>query len=53
MKHMKDLDEVFRVLRNTDMSILRDEMVECKGIQIIGVEYSFEYKPYGKCPFKT
>jgi uncharacterized protein len=37
------LDEVFRVLRNTDMRILRDEMVECNGIQIIGVEYTFEY----------
>ncbi len=36
------LDEVFRVLRNTDMKVLRDEMVECKGIQIIGVEYSFD-----------
>ncbi len=24
------------------MKILRDEMVECNGIQIIGVEYSFE-----------
>jgi predicted MPP superfamily phosphohydrolase len=36
------LDEVFRVLRNTDMKILRDELVECKGIQIIGVEYSYE-----------
>lgn len=36
------LDEVFRVLRNTNMNILRDEMVECKGIQVIGVEYSFE-----------
>jgi uncharacterized protein len=36
------LDEVFRVLRNTEMEILRDQMVECKGIQIIGVEYSFE-----------
>jgi predicted MPP superfamily phosphohydrolase len=36
------LDEVFRVLRNTDMIVLRDEMVLCKGIQIIGVEYSFE-----------
>ena len=38
------LDEVFRGLRNTEMRVLRDEMVECKGIQIIGVEYSFE--PY-------
>ncbi len=37
------LDEVFRVLRNTDMRVLRDEMVDCNGIQIIGVEYSFEY----------
>ncbi len=36
------LDEVFRVLRNTNMRVLRDEMVECKDIQIIGVEYSFE-----------
>lgn len=36
------LDEVFRVLRNTHMHVLRDEMVECNGIQIIGVEYSFE-----------
>jgi uncharacterized protein len=36
------LDEVFRVLRNTDMTVLRDQMVECKGIQLIGVEYSFE-----------
>jgi uncharacterized protein len=36
------LDEVFRVLRNTNMKVLRDEMVECKDIQIIGVEYSFE-----------
>ncbi len=38
------LDEVFRVLRNTDMNILRDKMIECKGIQVIGVEYSFERK---------
>ncbi len=36
------LDEVFRVLRNTEMTIIRDQMVECNGIQIIGVEYSFE-----------
>jgi predicted MPP superfamily phosphohydrolase len=36
------LDEVFRVLRNTHMNILRDEMVEYNGIQVIGVEYSFE-----------
>ena len=36
------LDEVFRVLRNTNMKVLRDEMIECKGIQVIGVEYSFE-----------
>lgn len=36
------LDEVFRVLRHTDMIVLRDRMVECEGIQIIGVEYSFE-----------
>ena len=36
------LDEVFRVLRNTEMMVLRDEMVDFKDIQIIGVEYSFE-----------
>lgn len=36
------LEEVFRVLRNTEMNILRDQMVESNGIQIIGVEYSFE-----------
>jgi predicted MPP superfamily phosphohydrolase len=36
------LNEVFRVLRNTDMRILRDEMVESMGIQVIGVEYSFD-----------
>jgi predicted MPP superfamily phosphohydrolase len=42
------LGEVFRVLRNADMMVLRDEMVECKGIQIIGVEYSFERKHMDK-----
>lgn len=36
------LDEVFRVLNHVDMKILRDQMVEFNGIQIIGVEYSFE-----------
>ena len=36
------LDEVFRVLRKTEMIVLRDELVECKGIQIIGIDYSFE-----------
>jgi uncharacterized protein len=36
------LDEVFRVLNGVDMEILRDQMVEFNGIQIIGVEYSFE-----------
>ena len=41
------LDEVFRVLRNTHMRVLRDEMVECKDIQIIGVEYSFEVNHMG------
>jgi uncharacterized protein len=41
------LDEVFRVLRNTNMRVLRDEMVECKDIQVIGVEYSFEPKHMG------
>ncbi|UTB33633.1 MAG: metallophosphoesterase [Methanobacterium sp. ERen5] len=36
------LDEVLRVLRGVKMKILRDQMVEFNGIQIIGVEYSFE-----------
>jgi uncharacterized protein len=36
------LDEVFRVLGGTNLKILRGEMVEFKGIQVIGVEYSFE-----------
>jgi uncharacterized protein len=36
------LNEVFRVLRKADMRVLRDEMVESKGIQIVGVEYSFD-----------
>lgn len=36
------LDEVLRVLNGVKMKILRDQMVEFKGIQIIGVEYSFE-----------
>ena len=47
------LDEVFRVLRNTDMRILRDEMVECKGIQIIGVDYTFEYNHMENSTVKT
>jgi len=37
------LDEVFRIFRKTNMKILRDELYEYNGIQIIGVEYS--YKP--------
>ncbi len=41
------LDEVFRVLRNTHMMVLKDEMVECKDIQIIGVGYSFELNHMG------
>ena len=36
------LDEVFRVLNGVNMEILRDQMVEFNGIQIIGVEYSFD-----------
>lgn len=36
------LDEVFRVLGGTELKILQNEMVEVKGIQVIGVEYSFE-----------
>jgi len=36
------LDEVLRVLNGVKMKILRDQKVEFNGIQIIGVEYSFE-----------
>lgn len=36
------LEEVFRVLGGTELKILRDEMVEFKGIQVIGAEYSFQ-----------
>lgn len=36
------LDEVFRVLGATNLKILQGEMVEYRGVQVIGVEYSFE-----------
>ena len=36
------LDEVFRVLKDIKIKMLRNEMVECCGLQIIGVNYSFE-----------
>ncbi|NYB51437.1 MAG: metallophosphoesterase [Methanobacteriaceae archaeon] len=36
------LDEVFRVLGGTNLKILRDEMIEFREIQVIGVGYSFE-----------
>ena len=39
---MRDWNEVFRVLGGTKLKILHEEMVEFKGIQIIGTEYSFE-----------
>lgn len=42
------LEEVFRVLSGVDMVILRDQMAEFSGIQIIGVEYSFERDHMGK-----
>lgn len=35
------LDEVFRVLKDIKMKILRNEMVEFSDLQIIGAEYSF------------
>ena len=35
-------DEVYRVLTPTKMMILRNEIFEFQGIQIIGVDYSFE-----------
>ncbi len=36
------LDEVFRVLGDTKLRILHNEMVEFNQIHVIGVEYSFE-----------
>ena len=36
------LDEVFRVLGDTKLKILRNEMVEYNQKQVVGVEYSFE-----------
>jgi len=36
------LDEVFRVLEGTKLRILQDDMVEFRGVQVIGVGYSFE-----------
>ncbi|AEG19074.1 metallophosphoesterase [Methanobacterium paludis] len=36
------LDEVFRVLKDIKIKILCDEMVECCGLQIVGVNYSFK-----------
>jgi len=36
------LDEVFRVLESTKLKILQNELVEFRGVQVIGVGYSFE-----------
>lgn len=36
------LDEVSRVLEGTKIRVLKNEMVELQGLQIIGVEYSME-----------
>jgi len=36
------LDEVYRVLKPTKMKILRNEVFQFNGIQIIGVDYSFK-----------
>jgi len=36
------LDEVFRVLESTKLKILQNELVEFRGMQVIGVGYSFE-----------
>lgn len=36
------LENVFEILKTTKINILRDEMVEIEGIQIIGVDYSYE-----------
>ena len=36
------LENVLRVLKTTKIHILRDELVETQGIQIIGVDYSYE-----------
>lgn len=36
------LNNVYRVLNATKINVLRDEMIEFDGIQLIGVEYSFD-----------
>jgi len=36
----EDLEEVFRVLGGTKLKILQEEVVEFKGIQVVGVGYS-------------
>lgn len=36
------MDEIFRVLEGINLRILRNELVECMGIQVIGVEYSYQ-----------
>ena len=36
------LDNVLEVLKTTNIGILMDEMIEVQGIQIIGINYSFE-----------
>lgn len=35
-------DEIFRVLSDTNIKILTNKIVECSGIQIIGVDYSLK-----------
>jgi uncharacterized protein len=36
------LDEVFRVLEGTKLRILQGELVDFKGVQVVGVGYSYE-----------
>jgi len=40
--NIQGLDEVYRVLKPTKMKILRNEVFQFNGIQIIGVDYSFK-----------
>lgn len=36
------LENVLKILKTTNINILRDEMIEIQNIQIIGVDYSFD-----------
>lgn len=53
MIFMEGKYEIFRVLSDTDIKILTNEIVECSGIQIIGVDYSLKVDHLEKILKKT